>query len=33
MVKENISIINTELCTTLGKGKVLSCELSEYENL
>jgi len=33
MVKENISIINTELCTTLGRGKVLSCELSEYEKI
>ena len=33
MAKEHISIINTELCSGLGKGTTLRCLLSDYENI
>ena len=33
MDKENISIINKELSSDFGKGKVLSCALSDYEKI
>ena len=33
MEKDNISIINKELSSDLGKGEVLRCALSDYEKI